>query len=175
MEFELNGQPVRVAADDIAPGMPLLWVLRDVIGLTGTKYACGIGACGTCTVHLDGRAVLSCVIPVEAVQGRRVRTIEGLGEPDAPHALQQAWAERQVSQCGYCQPGMLMAAAALLAARPTPTDAEVDEALAVLCRCGTYQRVREAVRLAAQRMQPGPTPASPRRRADAAPPGSTRT
>lgn len=172
MDFELNGQPVQVAAEDLAPGMPLLWVLRDVIGLTGTKYACGIGACGTCTVHLDGQAVQSCVVPIEAAQGRRVRTIEGLGDPDAPHPLQQAWAERQVSQCGYCQPGMLMAAAALLARQPAPSDADIDEALNVLCRCGTYPRVREAVRLAAQRLQPAPT--TPRRRADAPPPGTHR-
>src|SRR5512143_1989120 len=134
---------------DVDPDMPLLWVLRDVLGLTGTKYSCGIGMCGTCTVHLDGEAVHSCSLPVSAVAGKQVTTIEGLS-PDGNHPLQQAWLAEQVSQCGYCQPGQIMTAAALLSNNPHPTDEEIKAAMSgALCRCGTYPRTRRAVRRAA--------------------------
>ena len=131
------------------PQMPLLWWLRDELNLTGTKYGCGVAACGACTVHVNGKAVRSCVTPLATVEGQAVRTIEALGKPDAPHALQRAWAEHQVSQCGYCQSGMLMAAAALLAANRNPSEADIDAAIANLCRCGTYPRVRAAIQSAA--------------------------
>jgi isoquinoline 1-oxidoreductase alpha subunit len=157
MQLQVNGQTLTV--DDAAadPAMPLLWVLRDLLGLTGTKFGCGIGACGACTVHLDGRAVRACVTPLASVAGRPVRTIEGLGTPQAPHPLQQAWIAHQVPQCGYCQSGLLMAAADLLARRPDPTDAEIDAAISNLCRCGTTPRLRAAIRSAAARM-PRPAP-----------------
>jgi len=149
-EFSVNDQPVRV---DVAPEMPLLWVLRDELGLTGTKYACGIAQCGACTVHLDGRAVRACVMPVSGAAGRRVTTIEGLAPGDAaPHAVQQAWLDEQVPQCGYCQPGMIMAVSALLARRPEPTDADLDRSITNICRCGTYPRVRRAIHRAARAM-----------------------
>src|SRR3954463_5107938 len=128
--------------------MPLLWVLRDVLDMTGTKYGCGIAACGACTVRVDGQPVRSCVTPVGAVAGKRVVTIEGLGTPGAPHPLQRAWIAEQVPQCGYCQSGMLMAAAALLEKKPKPTDAGINEAHTNICRCGTYQRVRAAIKRA---------------------------
>ncbi|WP_205960384.1 (2Fe-2S)-binding protein [Ramlibacter henchirensis] len=131
------------------PAMPLLWVLRDVLGLTGTKYGCGVAACGACTVRVDGQPVRSCVTPVSAVAGRKVVTIEGLRTGSAPHPLQAAWIAEQVPQCGYCQSGMLMAAASLLERKPKPTDADIDEAITNLCRCGTYQRVRAAIKRAA--------------------------
>jgi isoquinoline 1-oxidoreductase alpha subunit len=132
---------------------PLLWALREQFGLTGTKFGCGAGLCGACTVHLDGKVARSCVVPVSAVGKSKVRTIEALGgnargAPQA-HALQQAWIEEQVPQCGYCQSGMLMAAAALLAAKPKPSDADIDQAMTNLCRCGTYNRVRRAIKRAA--------------------------
>ena len=130
--------------------MPLLWALRDVLGLTGTKFGCGVAACGACTVQVDGQAVRSCVTPLSGVAGRRVVTIEALGSAAAPHPLQAAWIEHQVPQCGYCQSGMLMAAAALLAAKPNPSDAEIDAAITNICRCGTYNRVRAAIKLAAE-------------------------
>jgi isoquinoline 1-oxidoreductase subunit alpha len=142
MKLSVNGRPVEVEAD---PQMPLLWLLRDELNLTGTKYGCGVAACGACTVHVDGRAVRSCVTPASAVQGKAVRTIEALGSSEAPHVLQQAWVEHQVPQCGYCQSGMLMAAAALLAEKPKPSDADIDAAITNLCRCGTYPRVRAAI------------------------------
>jgi isoquinoline 1-oxidoreductase alpha subunit len=143
----VNGTARRVEVD---PEMPLLWVLRDVLGLTGTKYGCGAALCGACTVHLDGVAVRSCQIRAGELEGASVTTIEGLGTPAAPHPVQRAWIEAQVAQCGYCQSGQIMAAAALLAANPDPTDAEIDDALdANLCRCGTYPRIRAAVRAAA--------------------------
>jgi isoquinoline 1-oxidoreductase alpha subunit len=129
--------------------MPLLWVLRDVLNLTGTKFGCGIAACGACTVLVDGLAVRSCVTPVSALAGKRIQTIEGLGRPGKPHPLQTAWIAEQVPQCGYCQSGMLMAAAALLEKKPKPSDAEIDAAMTNICRCGTYQRVRAAIRRAA--------------------------
>jgi aerobic-type carbon monoxide dehydrogenase small subunit (CoxS/CutS family) len=136
-------------AVDVAPDTPLLWVLRDTLGLTGTKFGCGLGLCGACTVHLDGRAVRSCSTPVSEADGHRVTTIEGLS-PDHPHPLQAAWIAEEVPQCGYCQSGQIMAAAALLATRPRPTEAEIDAAMAGnLCRCGTYLRIRRAILRAA--------------------------
>jgi isoquinoline 1-oxidoreductase alpha subunit len=135
---------------DVDPEMPLLWVLRDMLNLTGTKYSCGLGLCGTCTVHLDGEAVRSCITPVSEVAGRSIVTIEGLS-PDGSHPVQQAWAAESVTQCGYCQPGQVMAAVALLAENPRPTDIEIDTAMAGnLCRCGTYQRIRRAIHRAAE-------------------------
>jgi isoquinoline 1-oxidoreductase alpha subunit len=142
----VNGKSHQV---DVEPEMPLLWVLRDVIGLTGTKYACGISQCGACTVHVDGEAVRSCVMPVSAAVGKRITTIEGLST-DSSHPVQRAWIELDVPQCGYCQSGQIMAAAALLAKTPKPTDADIDRAMSgVLCRCGTYQRIRAAIKRAA--------------------------
>ena len=146
MELNINGKALQVDAD---PDMPLLWLLRDSLNMTGTKFGCGIAACGACTVHIDGQAVRSCVMPVAAVAGKTIRTIESLGTADKPHALQAAWIAEQVPQCGYCQSGMLMAAAALLESKPQPTDAEIDEAMSNICRCGTYQRVRAAIHRAA--------------------------
>ena len=152
VEIVVNGAS-RVLPDELAaPQMPLLWALRELLGLTGTKFGCGVAACGACTVHVDGSAVLSCVTPLEAVRGKRVVTIEALGSPERPHPLQQAWLEQQVPQCGYCQSGMLMAAAALLATHRTPSDAEIDAAITNICLCGTYPRIRAAIRaVAAQR------------------------
>jgi len=146
MRLNVNG----TAREVDAPGdMPLLWVIRDVLGLTGTKFGCGMAQCGACTVHLDGQAVRSCVLPVSAVAGRMVTTIEGLS-PDGSHPVQKAWIDADVVQCGYCQPGQIMSAAALIAHNPSPSDEDIDAALAGnICRCGTYQRVREAVRKAA--------------------------
>jgi isoquinoline 1-oxidoreductase alpha subunit len=146
IDLTLNGQLQRTDAD---PQMPLLWWLRDERGLTGTKFGCGVAACGACTVHVDGAAMRSCVTPLAAVQGKAVRTIEALGSEAAPHALQRAWIEHQVPQCGYCQSGLLMAAAALLAKNPKPSDADIDAAITNLCRCGTYPRVRAAIHGAA--------------------------
>ncbi len=146
MKLHVNGTVREV---DAPADMPLLWVLRDLLGYTGVKYGCGIAQCGACTVHLDGDAVRSCSIPVGEVGARRVTTIEGLS-PDGSHPVQQAWAEVDVVQCGYCQGGQIMQAAALLAEKPNPTDAEIDAAMAGnICRCGTYQRIREAVHRAA--------------------------
>lgn len=142
----VNGQE---HALDVEPDMPLLWVLRDVLGLTGTKYGCGLGLCGSCTVLVDGEARHSCTLPASAAAGHQVVTIEGLSA-NGSHPLQQAWLDENVSQCGYCQPGQIMAAAALLAATPQPTDEEIDAALAGnLCRCGTYGRIRRAIHRAA--------------------------
>ena len=146
MNLNVNGINVSI---DVDPQMPLLWVLRDSLNLTGTKFGCGVAACGACTVHKDGQSIRSCVTPVSSVTGANIKTIESLGTPDKPSALQQAWTEEQVPQCGYCQSGMLMAAAALLKRKPKPTDAEIDEAMTNLCRCGTYQRVRAAIHRAA--------------------------
>lgn len=132
----------------VAPDTPLLWVLRDHLGLTGTKYGCGISVCGICTVHVDGQAVRSCSIPVSEAQGREILTIEGLSS-SGNHPLQRAWLEEQVPQCGYCQPGQIMLAAALLQNKPKPSDADIDKAMSrVLCRCGTYQRIRRAIQRA---------------------------
>jgi len=145
--FDLNGKSVRA---DIDPDTPLLWAIREEFGLTGTKYGCGIAACGACTVHLDGDAVRSCSIPVSAAQGRKVVTIEGLSK-DRSHPIQKAWIAHQVPQCGYCQSGMIMAAAALLAQIPRPSDGDIDSAITNICRCGTYKRIREAIHAAAKR------------------------
>jgi len=144
--LELNGRNVDIDADET---MPLLWVLRDVLGLTGSKFGCGVAACGACTVHVDGSAVRSCVVPLRAVAGKAVTTIEGLGA-ERLHALQAAWIDVQVPQCGYCQSGMLMAAAALLQSHPQPRDADIDRALTNICRCGTYPRIRRAIHAAAR-------------------------
>ena len=153
MQFRINGTVHEVEVED---DMPLLWLLRDVIGLKGTKYGCGIAACGACTVHLDGEAVRSCQTFASDAAGREVTTIEGLGSPEALHAVQTAWIEGQVAQCGYCQSGQIMQAAALLAATPNPTDDEIDEAMGGnLCRCGTYPKIRAAVHAAATKMQEG--------------------
>jgi len=147
MKLTVNGKPYDVNVPD---GMPLLWVLRDVLGLTGTKFGCGMAQCGACTVHLDGEAVRSCVTPVSAAVNLPVTTIEGLSA-DGTHPLQRAWTEVDVVQCGFCQSGQIMAAAALLREKPNPTDADIDNALdGNLCRCGTYQRIRAAVHRAAQ-------------------------
>ena len=142
----INGRRVSVDAD---PNTPLLWVIREQLGLTGTKYGCGIAACGACTVHMDGRPLRSCTLPLSAAAGRHITTIEGLSK-DRSHPLQKAWIAHQVPQCGYCQSGMIMAAAALLSEKPHPTDAEIDAAITNICRCGTYQRIRQAVHAAAE-------------------------
>lgn len=136
---------------DIEPETPLLWVIRDEIGLTGTKYGCGIAQCGVCTVHLDGQAVRSCVLPVSAVEGHSITTIEGVGDTPVGAQLQQAWLEHEVVQCGYCQPGQIMSATALLQSNPNPNDAEIDAAMSGnICRCGTYPRIRAAIKQASQ-------------------------
>lgn len=152
MQLDVNGQPQDIDDALADPAMPLLWALRDLLGLTGTKFGCGVGACGACTVHVEGHAVRSCVTPLSAVQGKRVRTIESLRGDEGPHPVQAAWIEHRVPQCGWCQSGVLMAAAALLARRPNPSDAEIDAALGNLCRCGTTPRWRAAIRSAAERM-----------------------
>ncbi len=146
MELRINGKAVSA---DVEAEMPLLWVLRDVLGMTGTKFGCGVAACGACTVRVDDLPVRSCVTPVASVAGKRIQTIEALGSPGKLHALQAAWIAEQVPQCGYCQSGMLMAAAALLERAPKPTDTQIDEAMTNICRCGTYQRVKAAIKRAA--------------------------
>jgi isoquinoline 1-oxidoreductase subunit alpha len=146
MKLTVNDRPLDIDAD---ARMPLLWLLRDELNLTGTKFGCGVAACGACTVHVDAQPVRSCVMPCGAVEGKAVRTIEALGAPDAPHALQRAWVEHSAPQCGYCQSGMLMAAAALLARNTKPSDADIDAAITNLCRCGSYPRVRAAIHTAA--------------------------
>lgn len=161
LELTVNGTPHSVDVEDDAP---LLWVLRAELGLRGTKFGCGLGQCGACTVHLDGSPTRSCVLPAAAAVGRSVRTIEDLGSPVAPHAVQQAWLDHQVPQCGYCQSGMQMAVVALLQANPTPTDADIDAAIQNICRCGCYGRIRAAIHTAAARLprpaEPGPDPDS---------------
>jgi isoquinoline 1-oxidoreductase alpha subunit len=152
IKLTVNGRPHNV---DVEPEMPLLWVLRDHLNLAGTKYGCGIGLCGACTVHVDGEPVRSCALPVSAAAGKRIVTIEGLGKPGL-HRIQKAWIEHEVPQCGYCQTGMIMSAAALIAKKPKPTDADIDEAMTNLCRCGTYARVRKAIHAVA-----GDAPAAP--------------
>ena len=145
--FTLNGAETSV---DVPADMPLLWVLRETIGLTGTKYGCGIAQCGACMVHLDGKKAFSCITPISSVAGRRVTTIEGIARGDQLHPVQQAWLEIDVPQCGYCQSGQIMAAVALLAEKPAPTDADIDDAMSGnLCRCGTYNRIRKAIHTAA--------------------------
>jgi isoquinoline 1-oxidoreductase alpha subunit len=143
IKLDVNARKVHVDADG---DTPLLWVLRDDLGMTGTKYGCGMAQCGACTVHLDGVATRCCVLPVSAAVGKKITTIEGLSVPGKPHMLQQLWIEHQVPQCGYCQSGMLMAAASLLKENPAPTDADIDAAMTNICRCGTYPRVRAALR-----------------------------
>jgi isoquinoline 1-oxidoreductase alpha subunit len=143
IEFTLNGRAVALEVD---AAMPLLWAIREQTGLTGTKFGCGIGACGACTVHLDGAPVRSCVTSVGTAAGRAVTTIEGLAPARQLHPVQGAWIEEQVPQCGYCQSGVIMAVAALLQTNPSPTDAEIDTAISNICRCGTYERMRSAIR-----------------------------
>jgi len=146
ISLTVNGKPYNV---DVAPDMPLLWVIRDVIGLTGTKFGCGLSQCGACTVHLEGNAVRSCSIPASTAAGKKVTTIEGLS-PNSSHALQIAWIAEQVPQCGYCQSGQIMSAAALLAKTPKPTDDQINAAMTGnICRCGTYQRIHRAIKRAA--------------------------
>lgn len=142
IEITLNGKTTHL---DVSPDTPLLWAIRESAGLTGTKFGCGIGACGACTVHLNGEAARSCVIPVSAVAGMQVTTIEGL--PDGPqlHSVQDAWVQQQIPQCGYCQPGMIMAVSSFLASNPQPTDAQIDAGITNICRCGTYERIRVAI------------------------------
>jgi len=149
--FTVNGKSTEV---DLDPNTPLLWVLRDELGMTGTKYGCGIAQCGACTVHIDGQAVRSCAMPVSAVAGKKITTIEGLAasvnSDGTLHRVQKAWLEHEVPQCGYCQAGMIMAAAALLQAKPKPTDADINAAITNICRCGTFQEVRAAIHTAAK-------------------------
>jgi isoquinoline 1-oxidoreductase alpha subunit len=142
----VNGEARNVEAD---PDTPLLWVLRDHLGITGTKFGCGVALCGACTVHVDGEATRSCSVPLDAVAGKHITTIEGLSK-NRSHPLQKAWIAEQVPQCGYCQSGMIMAAAALLAAKPNPTDKDIDDAITNICRCGTYARIRKAIHVAAR-------------------------
>ena len=146
VQLDINGKAVQAASD---PDTPLLWVLRDELGLTGTKYGCGIAQCGACTVHMDGIAVRSCSVPVSMADGKQITTIEGLAQNGTLHKVQKAWIEHDVPQCGYCQSGMIMAVAALLKQNPKPTDADIDGAITNICRCGTYQQVREAIHAAA--------------------------
>jgi isoquinoline 1-oxidoreductase alpha subunit len=144
--FTVNGKSVDI---NVSPTMPLLWAIREHVGLTGTKYGCGVAACGSCTVHLDGAPVRSCVIPTAAAEGKRVTTIEGLATGGVLHKVQKAWIDHEVPQCGYCQAGMIMAVAALLRDKPRPTDADIDATITNICRCGTFQQVREAIHAAA--------------------------
>jgi isoquinoline 1-oxidoreductase alpha subunit len=145
VKLTINGQSHDV---DVEPDTPLLWVIRDTIGLTGTKYGCGIAQCGACTVHIDGQAVRSCSLPVSDAAGKQITTIEGLAANGHLHKVQQAWVDNDVPQCGYCQSGMIMAVAALLKDKPKPTDADIDKALTNICRCGTYQQVRAGIHAA---------------------------
>ena len=149
IEFQLNGEQTQV---DVPDEMPLLWVLRDRLGVTGTKYGCGIAMCGACTVHVDGQAMRSCVVPVSAVAGKSITTIEGLADGESLHAVQQAWIDEQVPQCGYCQSGMIMAVASFLDSNPSPTDEDINRAITNICRCGTYPRIRKAIHRAAERL-----------------------
>lgn len=150
MKLTVNGTDHEI---DVPPDMPLLWALRDELGITGPKFGCGIALCGACTVHVNGQPIRSCSFPVAAVSGE-VTTIEGLGTPDAMHAVQEAWVEHQVAQCGYCQPGQIMSAAALLSKTPQPSDADIDQFMSGnLCRCGTYPRIRAAIKSASARLQ----------------------
>jgi isoquinoline 1-oxidoreductase subunit alpha len=146
LRLSINGEEHSI---DVDPDMPLLWVLRDTLGLTGTKFGCGIGQCGACTVHIDGQATRSCITPASAVGDSKITTIEGL-QRDGDHPVQQAWIALDVPQCGYCQPGMMMAAAALLKSTPHPTDADIDQGITNICRCGTYARIRQAIHAAAK-------------------------
>ena len=152
ISLRVNGRRVDL---DVEPEMPLLWVLRDELSLTGTKFGCGIAACGACTVHIDGVARRSCSVPISEVEGAAVTTIEGLAEGETLHAVQAAWIAHQVPQCGYCQSGMIMAVAALLAENARPSDADIDAAITNICRCGTYNRIRAATHAAAGRLREG--------------------
>jgi isoquinoline 1-oxidoreductase alpha subunit len=143
----INGRSVEV---NVNPDTPLLWAIREQVGLTGTKYGCGIAQCGSCTVHMDGAAVRSCIMPVAAAEGKKITTIEGLASNGVLHKVQKAWLDHEVPQCGYCQAGMIMAVAALLKDKPKPTDADINAGITNICRCGTFQQVREAIHAAAK-------------------------
>jgi isoquinoline 1-oxidoreductase subunit alpha len=145
--FTVNGKSMQV---DVNPSTPLLWAIREQVGLTGTKYGCGVAQCGSCTVHVEGAAVRSCVMPVAAVEGKQVTTIEGLAAGGTLHKVQKAWLDHEVPQCGFCQSGMIMAVVALLKDKPKPTDADIDAGITNICRCGTFQQVREAIHAAAK-------------------------
>jgi isoquinoline 1-oxidoreductase alpha subunit len=147
VRLTINGSSIDV---DVNPSTPLLWAIREQVGLTGTKYGCGIAQCGACTVHVDGQAVRSCVLPVSAAEGKQITTIEGLAAGGVLHKVQQAWLDHEVPQCGYCQAGMIMAVAALLRDKPQPTEADIDATITNICRCGTFQQVREAIHAAAR-------------------------
>jgi len=147
VRLTINGSSIDV---DVNPSTPLLWAIREQVGLTGTKYGCGIAQCGACTVHVDGKAVRSCILPVSAAEGKQITTIEGLAAGGVLHKVQQAWLDHEVPQCGYCQAGMIMAVAALLRDKPQPTDADIDATITNICRCGTFQQVREAIHAAAK-------------------------
>ncbi|MGE5793820.1 MAG: (2Fe-2S)-binding protein [Bacteroidota bacterium] len=147
IRLSINGRTVEVDAD---PNTPLLWVIREQVGLTGTKYGCGIAQCGACTVHVDGAPMRSCALPASAAVGKKITTIEGLAEGGTLHKVQKAWVEHEVPQCGYCQAGMIMAVAALLKEKPRPTDADINASITNICRCGTFQQVREAIHAAAK-------------------------
>ncbi len=147
IRLTINGKTHNVDAD---PNTPLLWVIREQVGLTGTKYGCGVAQCGACTVHIDGSPIRSCVMPASAAAGRKITTIEGLASGNTLTKVQKAWIEHEVPQCGYCQSGMIMAATALLKAKPKPTDADIDAAMTNICRCGTFQEVRKAIHAAAK-------------------------
>ena len=147
IDLNVNGKSHRI---NVEPDTPLLWVLREQLGLTGTKYGCGIAQCGSCTVHVDGEAMRSCSLPVSAAQGKTIRTVEALASSGQLTKLQKAWVEHQVPQCGYCQSGMVMAATALLEKNPNPSDADIDAVMTNICRCGTYQEVRRAIRSVSQ-------------------------
>ena len=156
IKLNVNGQPRTV---DVEPEMPLLWVLRDVLDVKGPKFGCGIAMCGACTVHLDGEATRSCVLPVSAVGDKKVVTIEGLAQGGRAHPVQTAWIAHQVPQCGYCQSGQIMAAVALLARNSNPSDKDIDDSMTNICRCGTYARIREAIHTAAKSMPGASSPA----------------
>ena len=147
VRLTINGSSIDV---NVNPSTPLLWAIREQVGLTGTKYGCGIAQCGACTVHVDGKAARSCMMPVSAAEGKQITTIEGLAAGGVLHKVQKAWLDHEVPQCGYCQAGMIMAVAALLSAKPTPTDADIDATITNICRCGTFQQVREAIHAAAR-------------------------
>jgi len=147
IQLNINGRSHQV---DVEPNTPLLWVIREQVGLTGTKYGCGVAQCGACTVHVNGAPMRSCMLPVSTVVGQKITTIEGLASGKTLHRVQQAWIAHDVPQCGYCQSGMIMAAAALLAAKPKPTDADIDATITNICRCGTFQEVRTAIHAAAK-------------------------
>ena len=147
VRLTINGNSIDV---NVNPSTPLLWAIREQVGLTGTKYGCGIAQCGACTVHVDGQAIRSCVMPVSAAAGKQITTIEGLAVGGVLHKVQQAWLDHEVPQCGYCQAGMIMAVVALLRDKPTPTDADIDATITNICRCGTFQQVREAIHAAAK-------------------------